>query len=220
MASRTQWTWVWVNSRSWWCHPTIVPCQFPSPPALGPFQMSQLFASGGQSIGVSASASVLLMGIQDWVPLGWTGLISLQSNELSKESSPTPQFKSINSSVLSFLYGPTLTSIHDYWKSHSFDYRVVSTNSYCLWVTGHSLVGDTYISRLITQINYQLQLYHLNQMIKVNVTNNWTSQYHMSPDTVHWDEKTSVLWYFSKLSNWNVTIRNIRQTQTEGYFTE
>ena len=51
--------------------------------------------------------------------LGLTGLISLQSKGLSR-SSPTPQFKSINSSVLSFLYSPTLTSIHDYWKNHSF----------------------------------------------------------------------------------------------------
>ena len=52
-----------------------------------------------------------------WSPLGWTGWISL----LSQESYPTPQFKSINSSGLSFLYSPTLTSIHDYWKNHSLD---------------------------------------------------------------------------------------------------
>ena len=57
---------------------------------------------------------------QDWSPLGWTGWISLQSKD-SQESSPTPQFISINSSVLSFLYSPTLTSIHDYWKNHSLD---------------------------------------------------------------------------------------------------
>ena len=56
---------------------------------------------------------------QDWSPLGWTGWISLQSKAL--ESSPTPQFKSIKPSALSILYGPTLTSIHDYWKNHSFD---------------------------------------------------------------------------------------------------
>ena len=75
----------------------------------------------GQSIGVSVSTSVLPMNIQDWCPLGWTVLISLQFKGLSKESSPTPQFKSINSSVLSFLYSPTLTSIQDYWKKHSLD---------------------------------------------------------------------------------------------------
>ena len=83
--------------------------------------MSRLFSSGGQSIGASASASVLPMNIQNWFPLGLTGLISLHSM-YSQESSPTPQFKSISSLALSFLYGPTLTSVHDYWKSHSFDY--------------------------------------------------------------------------------------------------
>ena len=72
-----------------------------------------------QSIGVSASALILQMNIQGWFPWGWTGWISLQSRG-SKESSPTPQFKSSNSSVLNFLYGPTLTSKHDYWKNHSF----------------------------------------------------------------------------------------------------
>ena len=84
-------------------------------PALGSFPINQFFASGGQNIGASASASVLPMTIQDWCPLGWTGCISLQSKGLS-ESSPTPQFKSISSSALSFLYSPTLTSIHDCWN--------------------------------------------------------------------------------------------------------
>ena len=82
---------------------------WPSPPALslsrasGSFPVSWLFTSGGQSIGVSASASVLPMNTQDWFPLGWTGWIFLQSKD-SQESSPTPQFISINSSVLNFLY--------------------------------------------------------------------------------------------------------------------
>ena len=67
-----------------WCHPTISSSVIPfsclqSFPASGAFPMSQFFASGGQSTGVSASASVLLMNIQDWSPLGWTGWISLQS---------------------------------------------------------------------------------------------------------------------------------------------
>ena len=99
-----------------WCHPTLSSSVVPfsscpqSLPASGSFPMSHLFTSGGQSTGVSASASVLPMNTQDWSPLGWTGWISLQS----KESSPTPQFKSINSLVLSFLYSPTLTSIHDH----------------------------------------------------------------------------------------------------------
>ena len=79
--------------------------------------MSRHFTSGGQSIGASASVSILPMNIQGGFPLGLTGWISLQSRD-SQESSPTPQFNSINSSALSFLYGPTLTSIHDHWKNH------------------------------------------------------------------------------------------------------
>ena len=112
---------------SWWCHPTISSSVVPfsscpqSFPASGSFQMSQLFTSGGQSIGVSASTSVLPMNTQDWFPLGWTGWISLQSKGLSQESSPTPKFRSINSSVLCFLHSTTLTSIHDHWKYHSLD---------------------------------------------------------------------------------------------------
>ena len=86
----------------------------------GSFPMSQFFASGGQSIGASASASVLPMNIQDRFPLG--GLVgSLWSPRDSQESSPTPQFKNINSSVLSFLYSPNFTSIYDHWKNHSLD---------------------------------------------------------------------------------------------------
>ena len=75
---------------SWWCHPTISSSVVPfsscpqSFPASGSFQMSQLFTLGGQSIGVSASASVLPMNTQDWSPLGWTGWISLQSKGLSR----------------------------------------------------------------------------------------------------------------------------------------
>ena len=89
-------------------------------PSIRVFPVSQLFASGGQSIGISASTAVLPMNTQDWSPLGWTGWISLQSKD-SQESSPTPQFKSIDSSALSFLYSPTLPSIHDHWKNHSLD---------------------------------------------------------------------------------------------------
>ena len=109
---------------SWWYHPTILSFVIPfsscllSFPESGSFQMSQLFASGSQSIGVSAS--VFPMNIQDWSPLEWT-VGSPCSPRDSQESSQTPQFKSIDASVLSFLYGPTLTSIYDYWKNHSFD---------------------------------------------------------------------------------------------------
>ena len=79
---------------SWWCHPTITSSVVPfsscpqSFPVSGSFQMSQLFASGGQSMGVSASASVLPMNTQDW-SLGWTGWISLQSMGLSRVFSNT-----------------------------------------------------------------------------------------------------------------------------------
>ena len=74
----------------WWCHPTISSSVVPfssclqSFPASGSFPMSQFFTSGGQSIGVSASASILPINIQDWFPLGWTGWISLQSKRLSR----------------------------------------------------------------------------------------------------------------------------------------
>ena len=102
-----------------WCHPTISSSVAPFSshlqpfPASGSFPGSQFFASGGQSIGASASTSVLPMNTQDWPPLVWTGWIFLQSEGLSRIF--TPQFKSINSLVLSFLYSPTLTSIHDYF---------------------------------------------------------------------------------------------------------
>ena len=80
------------NSRpqSWWCHPTFTSSVVPFSscpqyiPASGSFQISQFFASGGQSIGASASASVLSMNIQDWSPLGWTSWISLLSKGLSR----------------------------------------------------------------------------------------------------------------------------------------
>ena len=71
--------------------------------------------------GVSALASFLPKKSQGWSPSEWTGWISLQPKGLSQESSPTPQFKSINSLVISFLHSPTLTSIHAYWKNHSLD---------------------------------------------------------------------------------------------------
>ena len=86
------------------------PLSFPSFPASGSFPISRFFAWGGHRNGVSALASVLSMSIQDWFPLGCTGLISLQSKGLSR-SFLIPQSKSINSSVLNFLYeSPTLTN--------------------------------------------------------------------------------------------------------------
>ena len=109
---------------SCWCHSTISssvatfssnPQSFP---ASGSSQMSQLFASVGQSIVVSASASVLPMNIQGWFPLGLTGLISLRSKGLSRVFSRTTIWKHRFFGTQS-LHGPTLKSVHDYWKNHS-----------------------------------------------------------------------------------------------------
>ena len=90
-----------------------------SSPASGSFPMSWLFASGGQSIGLPAS--VLPMNIQGWFPLGLTGWIYLQSERLSRVFSSTTirkhQFFGAQASLWSIL-----TSLHDYWKNHSFDY--------------------------------------------------------------------------------------------------
>ena len=116
---------------SQWCHPTIsssvIPFSFclQSFPPSGSFPISQFFASGGESIGASTSASVLSMNIQDWFCLELTSFRTDWfpcSPGNSQESSPAPQFESLNSSVLSLLYGPALTFVHDYWKNHSFDY--------------------------------------------------------------------------------------------------
>ena len=93
---------------------------FQSFPASGSFQMSQFFTSGGQSIGVSASASVPSSEYSGLISLGWTGWISLQSKGLSRVFSNTTVQKH-NSSALSFLYGSTLTTTRDYWKNCSFD---------------------------------------------------------------------------------------------------
>jgi len=109
-----------------WCHPTISSSIVPfssclhSFPASGSFPMNQFFTSSGQSIGASASASVLPMNIQDWFPLGWTGLISLQSRGLSRVFSnttgPKHQFFDAQPSLWS------KSHIHtDYWRNHSFD---------------------------------------------------------------------------------------------------
>ena len=109
-----------------WCHPTISSSVVPFSscpqyfPASGSFQMSHLFTSGGQSPRVSASTSLLPMNTQDWSPLECSGWISLQSKGLSRVFSNTT-VQSINSLALNFLYSPTLTSIHDYWKNHSLD---------------------------------------------------------------------------------------------------
>ena len=104
-----------------WYHPVISSSVVPfssclqSFPTSGSFQMSQLFTSGGQNIGVSASTSVLPMNTQDWSPLGWTGCISLQSKGLSRVFSNTTVQKH------QFFGAQLSLSIHDYWKNNSVD---------------------------------------------------------------------------------------------------
>ena len=106
-----------------WCHPAISSSVVPfssclqSFPASGFFPMNQIFASGGQCIGASTSASVLPMNNQGWFSLGW----SPGCPGDSQESVPAPQFKGISSLALSLSYCPALTSVHEYWKNHSFD---------------------------------------------------------------------------------------------------
>ena len=108
---------------SQWCHPIISSSVVPfssclkSFPASGYFPMSQLFTSDGQSIGVQSFEWTLRT---DFLLDGLVGSLAVQGT--LKESSPAPQFESINSFLFSLLYGPTLTSIYDYWKNHSFDY--------------------------------------------------------------------------------------------------
>ena len=100
------------------CRPLLLLPQ--SLPASESFPMSQPFAWGGQSTGVSALASFLPKKSQGWSPSEWTGWISLQSEGLSRVFSNTT-VQSINSSVLSLLHSPTLTSIYDQRKNHSLD---------------------------------------------------------------------------------------------------
>ena len=119
------------NSRpmSQWCHPTISSSITPfssclqSFPASGSSPMSQLFISGSQSIGVSASASVLPINIQDWFPLGLTALIALLSKGLSRVFSSTTLQKHQLFSAQPSLWSNShiRTWLLDYWKNYSFD---------------------------------------------------------------------------------------------------
>ena len=102
----------------------ILCCPLPLLPSIFPsikvFSNESALCSGGQSIGVSVSTSVLPKNTQDWSPLGWTGWISLQSKGLSRVFSSTTVQKHQFFGAQSF-YDPALTSVHDYWKNHSFD---------------------------------------------------------------------------------------------------
>ena len=114
-------------SLNWWCHPTISSSVIPFSSCLqsflasGSFPRSQFFTSGGQSIGVSASASVLPMNIQDWFPLGLTGLISLQSKALSRVFSNTTVQKHQFISTQLSLWSNSHIHIWLLEKTHSFD---------------------------------------------------------------------------------------------------
>jgi len=100
------------------CHPLLLqPSIFPS---IRVFSIESVLHIRWPSIGASPSAQPLPLNIQDRFPLGLTGLISLQSKRLSRVFSNTTVQKH-SFSVLSFLYSPALTSIHDFWKNHSFD---------------------------------------------------------------------------------------------------
>ena len=110
----------------WWCHPTVSSSTAPfsscplSFPASGTFHMSRLFASGGQTFGASASASVLPMNIQGWFPLGLNGLITLLSKEFSRVFSSPFQKHQFFSAQSSFWYSSHMCT----WllENHSFDY--------------------------------------------------------------------------------------------------
>ena len=112
---------VYSNLFSRWCHPTIS-SRHPLLLLLSIFSSIRVLSNNSvlhirrPKYWSSSFSLVLPMNIQDWFPLG-----SSCSSRDSQESSPTPHFKSINSSRLSFLYSPTLTSLHDYWKNHSLD---------------------------------------------------------------------------------------------------
>ena len=153
---------VYSNScpSSQWCHPAISPSVIPfsscpqSLPASGSFPMNQLFASCGQSTGVSASASVLPMNTQDWSPLEWTGWISLQSKALSRVFCNTTvqkhKFFSVQLSSQSMLQRFFVHTGYDY---HSFNHNIASsargfpetpqdTQSYmCVAICGVAICG-------------------------------------------------------------------------------
>ena len=127
---------------SLWCHPTMSSSVIPSPPALNLSQHQGLFQW------VSSSHQVAKVLEPQYQSFQWIFRVDLLQNGLvgspccprdSQESSPTLQLKSINSLALSFLYGPTFTSVHDYWKNHNFDYTnlcckvmVLFFNTLCL----------------------------------------------------------------------------------------
>ena len=175
-----------------WCHPTISSCValfccLQTFPASESFQMSQKFASGGQSMGTSASASVLPMNIQGWYPLVLTGLISFLSK--GQESSPAPQFESINSSALSLLYGPTPISILDYWNTIALTIQIfVGKVTYLLF---------NMLSRFVIALLPRSKHFFFNFMASVTVWSDFGAQenklchcFHCFPIYLPWSHGT------------------------------
>ena len=124
-----------------WCHPTISSSVIPfsshlqSFPPSGSFQMSRFFASGGQSIGVSASASVLSRNIQDWFPLGWTGWISLLSKGLSR------------------IFSSTTIRRHHFFGAQPF---LLSNSHICTWLLekNRALTRRTFVSKVMSLLKF------------------------------------------------------------------
>ena len=133
---------------SWWCHPTISSsvapfCCLQPFPTSESFPVSPFFTSGGKSIWASASASVLPMNIQVWVPLGFTSLISCSPRD-SQQSSPAPQFESISSLALTFFM---VQLSHPYMiigKRHSFDYMTFVSFWFLHQIWMKSLLGRVF----------------------------------------------------------------------------
>ena len=155
--------------------------------------MSQFFASCAPV--ATASASVLPMNVQNWFPSGWTGLISCSPRN-SQESSPTSQFKSINSSAFSLLYGPTLTSIHDYWKNHSFDYTFLCQWSNLSWLfnmLSRFVIGKgngTPLQYSCLENPWMEQPGRLQSMGSLRVRHDWTTSLSLFTFTfMHWRRK-------------------------------
>ena len=144
---------------SQWCHPTIsssvvtfssCPQSFP---ASGSFQMSQLFASGGQSFS-GVSASVLPKNTQDWSPLGWTGWISLQSNGFSRVFSNIT-VQSINYLALSFLYSPTLYHGNSGQNNHPLSPRLLKETP-VWWICHYSYLSIVYYAHMFQNDHFKV----------------------------------------------------------------
>ena len=139
---------------SQWCHPAISPSVIPffscpqSLPASKSFPMSQLFAWGGQSIGVSALASFHPMNEHPGpisFRMDWFDLLAVRGT--LKSLLPTLQFKRFNSLALSLLHSPALTSIHDHWKIHSLDRRTLVGTVMSLLLNMLSRLVLTFLAR-------------------------------------------------------------------------